>query len=83
VKKPVSGSVNLTVDINQFDARNILFFDRCGVFRKGNFIECHFGFYGQGRVLQQGLIALISQRVLTESKEGLRSWAKPNSVSYF
>ncbi len=63
--------MTLNVDITRFDARNILFFDRCAVYRKGTFLECHFGFYGEGRELQQGLIALISQRILTEAKESL------------
>jgi hypothetical protein len=76
VKTLASGTVTLIVDVKGFDARNILFFDRCSVYQNGTFAECHFGFYGAGRELQRGLIALIPQRVLTEAKESLLNYVQ-------
>jgi hypothetical protein len=62
-------TVEFIVDIAESQPREILFFDRFAVFRRQNFIELHFGFFGDSPDLLSGLIINVQSNVLDDAKK--------------
>jgi hypothetical protein len=61
--------VEFTVRIRDSEPREVLFFDRFSVYRRGNFFELHFGFFGGSPELVRGLIVLVQRSVIEANKE--------------
>lgn len=66
IAKPASGEVAL--DASNFETTRLLFFDRYSIYRTEHFLECHFGFYGHARELQNGLLVVLPRLAIDEQK---------------
>jgi hypothetical protein len=62
-------AVEFNVDVRDSEPREVLFFDRFAVYKKGNFFELHFGFFGGSPELIRGLIVVLQQDVFERNKE--------------
>lgn len=76
MKKLPQETVNLSIDATSFDAKNLMFFDRCGIYPADTFIELHFGFYGEAQELQQGLIIIVAMNVVKNAQQNLLSYVE-------